>query len=61
MTREVILDYFKDINHMYNDCTRYDTLKRMLDELQEPCTDAISRKDALFAYALIALERPEQR
>ena len=27
------LDYFKDINHAYNDCTKYDTLKNMLDEL----------------------------
>lgn len=49
MTKNEILEYFKDINHAYNDCTRYDTLKRMLDELQEPCTDAISREDALQA------------
>ena len=28
-----ILEVFKDINYAYNDCTRYDTLKRMLDEL----------------------------
>lgn len=49
MTKEYILEYFKNINYAYNDCTRYDTLKNMLDELQEPCEDAISRKDALFA------------
>lgn len=36
MTKQDILEYFKDINHAYNDCTRYDTLKHMLDELQEP-------------------------
>lgn len=36
--KEEILEYFKDINHAYNDCTRYDTLKRMIDELQEPKT-----------------------
>ena len=47
MSKEAILDYFKDINIMYNDCTRYDTLKHMLDELQEPCTDAISRQAVL--------------
>ena len=41
MTKQDILDYFKDIDAMYNDCTKYDTLKRMLDELQEPCGDAI--------------------
>lgn len=28
-----ILEYFKDINFVYNDCMRFDTLKRMLDEL----------------------------
>ena len=33
------LAYFKDTNPAYNDCTRYDTLKRMLGELeQEPKT-----------------------
>lgn len=36
--KEKILEYFKDINFAYNDCTRFDTLKRMLGELeQEPC------------------------
>ena len=49
MTKDEILEYFKDINHAYNDCTRYDTLKRMLDELQEPCDDAISRQAAIDA------------
>ena len=47
MTRDEILEYFKDINYAYNDCTRHDTLKRMIDELQSPCTDAISRAEAL--------------
>ena len=27
MIKQDILEYFKDINHAYNDCTRYDTLK----------------------------------
>lgn len=35
MTKQGILDYFKDINEMYNDCTRLDSLSRMLDELLE--------------------------
>ena len=39
MTKHDILDYFKDINHAYNDCTKYDTLKNMLDELQDPCNE----------------------
>ena len=35
MTKEEILKYFKDINGAYNECTRYDDLKRMLEELEE--------------------------
>lgn len=37
MTKEYILNYFKDINFMYNNSSMFDTLKRMLDELTEPC------------------------
>ena len=33
MTNEEILQTFSDINHAYNNSTKYDTLKRMLDEL----------------------------
>jgi hypothetical protein len=47
MTKNEILEYFKDINHAYNDCTRYDTLKSMINELQELCGDAISRQAVL--------------
>lgn len=35
MTSEEILQAFDDINFVYNDCTKYDTLKRMLEELTE--------------------------
>lgn len=41
--KKEILQTFSDINYAYNNCTKYDTLKRMLDELTEPCDDAISR------------------
>ena len=41
MNKETILDHFKDINHAYNDCTKYDTLKNMLDELQESILDKV--------------------
>lgn len=34
MTKEQILEYFKDINLMYNESTRYDDLSRMIDELE---------------------------
>ena len=47
MTNEEILQTFSDINYAYNDSTKYDTLKRMLDELTEPCRDCISRKALL--------------
>lgn len=29
-----ILNFLKDINFMYNDCSMYDSVKRMLDELE---------------------------
>ena len=35
MTKHDILEVFKDINFMYNDSTRLDTLSCMIDELQE--------------------------
>ena len=35
MTSEEILQAFDDINFVYNDCTKYDTLERMLEELTE--------------------------
>ena len=47
MTREEILQTFSDINLVYNNCSKYDTLKRMLDELTEPCEDCISRQAVL--------------
>ena len=33
MKKKEILDYFKDINYMYNNPNRYDDLKRMINEL----------------------------
>ena len=39
MTKEKILQEFSDINHVYNNCTRYDTLKHMLDELTASKTE----------------------
>ena len=47
MTNGEILQTFSDINHAYNNSTKYDTLKRMLDELTEPCGDCISRQALL--------------
>lgn len=33
--KEQILEYFKDINAAYNNSTMYDTLKHMLEDLEE--------------------------
>lgn len=35
MTKKEILDYFKDINYMYNNSNVHDTLSTMIDELLE--------------------------
>ena len=35
MSKQDILNFFSDINYAYNDSTRLDTLRRMLDELVE--------------------------
>ena len=35
MTKQEILDTFKYINFAYNDCSKHETLSRMLDELLE--------------------------
>lgn len=33
--KEKILHYFRDINYVYNDCTKYDTLEAALDAYKE--------------------------
>lgn len=33
--KEKILHYFRDINYAYNDCTKYDTLKAGLEEMEK--------------------------
>jgi hypothetical protein len=35
MTKHDILEYFKDINHYYNNCMMFDSLNSMLNELIE--------------------------
>lgn len=35
MTKQEILEYYKDIDYYYNDCSRYNSLNMMLDELIE--------------------------
>ena len=33
MTKQKILDHFKDIDFVYNDSSKHETLSRMIDEL----------------------------
>lgn len=37
MSKQDILEIFKDINYEYNDSTRFTTLKNMLNEMCEDC------------------------
>ena len=44
MSKEKILEYFSDINYVYNDCTRLDSLRYMLEELvSEAQGDAVHK------------------
>lgn len=47
MTKQEILEHFKDINHAYNESTRLDDLSHMLDELMQSNSDGdcISREE----------------
>ena len=47
MTVNEILKEFEDINHYYNDCTKYETLERMLNELTAQ-PELIMCKDCKF-------------
>ena len=48
-TKQELLNHFSDINEMYNNPFKYQTLSNMIDELleQQPCDDCISRTEAL--------------
>lgn len=59
MTKQEILDYFKDINFMYNNASMHDTLSSMLDELLEnrpeivPCSKCERRNECMMEATLI--------
>lgn len=48
MTKQEILDYFKDINEAYNNCNMFDSLSAMLDELMESKPQIVHCKDCRF-------------
>ncbi len=45
MTKQDILDYFNDINQVYNDSTRLDTLSNMIDEMLETALEKENKYD----------------
>lgn len=45
MTKQEILERFKDIDFMYNDSSRLDTLSRMIDELLQSQPQIVRCKD----------------
>ena len=62
MTKQDILDFFKDINEAYNNCNMLDSLSAMLDELMEGKQEIVQCKDCknnrgygvgLFSHACI--------
>lgn len=59
MTKQEILDYFKDINFAYNNASMHDTLSSMLDKLLEdrpevvPCSKCERRNECMQEAALI--------
>ena len=53
MTKQEILDKFNDINFVYNDSSKHETLSRMIDELlkeQEPVKPIIETNSRGFMY-----------
>ena len=52
MTKEDILDYFKDINDMYNNPNMLDDLSHMLDKLLKEQQEEITR------YRLLIISMP---
>ena len=54
-----ILDEFKDINYAYNDSTRLDTLRSMLDKLvEQPAPRWVRCEDELPVKGEIVIARP---
>ena len=45
MTKQDILDYFNDINQVYNDSTRLDSLSNMIDEMLEMAREKENKYD----------------
>ena len=60
MTKHEILNYFRGINNAYNDCTRFDSLSHMIDELLEKQQETIASLQGTICKLNAALgKQPE--
>lgn len=50
MTKQDILDYFNDVNQVYNDSTRLDSLSNMIDEMLETAREKENKYDHNCPY-----------
>lgn len=57
MTKQEILDRFRDINEAYNDSSRYDSLSRMLDELLKEQEARIQKYEYVFDFLGIGIRQ----
>ena len=60
MTKQEILNYFRGINNAYNDCTRFDSLSNMIDELLKEQQETIESLQGTICKLNAALGRREQ-
>mgnify|MGYP002528625251 CR=1 FL=1 len=55
--KEKILHYFRDINYVYNDCTKYETLKSGLEAYEDEIMGREGRRmDKIDMSIMISLE-----
>ena len=60
MTKHEFLNYFRGINNAYNDCTRFDSLSHMIDELLNEQQETIESLQGTICKLNAALgEQPE--
>ena len=61
MTKQDILDYFKDINQAYNNCNMYDSLSSMLDKLLEQkceiCAEKILKEEQITKHPTWVIQK----
>ena len=53
MNKQEILDYFKDINFMYNSPSRYESLDRMIDEMIVSWLESFNTESATECFTAV--------